>query len=84
MKQKLKASFAAANKSADRELGIFMVMVIFGIASAVVAIPMIFILSLLPDWGWIVFFACALAWFVLGDTIKAAVSACKEAHNDEP
>lgn len=75
MRNKFKAALAAAKKTAGRELGLFVFMVVFSLAAAVIAIPLIFVLAYLPDWAWAVFLACVLVWIVLGDTISAAVSA---------
>lgn len=75
MNSKLKAALAAAKKSAGHELGILAVMVVFGVAAAIVATPVIFVMSYLPDWSWLVLLGCGFVWMVFGETISAAVSA---------
>lgn len=82
MNQRLKAALAAAKKSAGRELGILAVMVVFGIAAAVVAAPVIFVMSYLPDWAWLVMLGCGFVWMVFGETISAAVSAYRGQGNE--
>lgn len=75
MKSKLKAAWAAARTSAKRELGLFAFMMIFAFVVALVAVPIILLLSLLPDWTCWLLVAAWLVWVVLGDTIAASVRA---------
>lgn len=75
MKNKLKAALSAAKKTAGRELGLFMFMMVFGLVAAIVAFPLILVLAFLPDWAWIALIVAAITWFFVGDTIKAAIGA---------
>lgn len=62
----------AVKKAAKRELGVLFVMVIFGVAAAMIAIPLIFVISLLPGWTVVVLL---VVWLVFGETIAAGVRA---------
>ncbi|MBH3342476.1 hypothetical protein I5O09_01835 [Pseudomonas parafulva] len=72
---KMRAVALAMKKSAKRELGVLFVMVIFGIAVAVIAVPLILAISLLPEWAWWALIAVGVVWMVFGETIAAGVRA---------
>jgi hypothetical protein len=75
MNAKIRAALAAAKKSAKRELGMFAFMLIFGLCVVVVAVPIIFITSLLPDWTWWIWLGCGAIWMIFGETISAGFRA---------
>lgn len=75
MKHKLKAALTAAKKSVKRELGILAVMLVFGAATAIIAVPVIFFIGLMPDWVFVVLFGFGFVWMIFGETINSAVSA---------
>lgn len=75
MKTKIKAALAAARSSAKRDLGIFFVMMILAVVALVIAVPVILVLGLMPEWAWPVIGVGLVIWFVFGDTINATVSA---------
>lgn len=83
MKHKLKSALAAAKKSAKRELGIFAVMLVFGAATAIIAVPVIFVIGLMPDWVFVVLFGFGFVWMIFGETINSAVSAYR-GKGDQP
>lgn len=72
---KMRDAWAAVKKSARRELGILLVMVIFGLVAAIIAVPVILGLFFLPDWALWTLVAAWAAWMVFGDTIAAGVRA---------
>ena len=73
----IRAAWAAAKKSARRDLGLFVFMMVFAICVAVVALPFIYIMSLLPDWTWWIWSWALIVWLIFGDTIASAVQAYK-------
>lgn len=73
--QKIRNAWAAAKKSAGRELGLFVFMMVFGVIVALVALPIIYIMNLLPDWTWWIWSAAFLVWLIFGDTIANSVRA---------
>lgn len=75
MKTKIKAALTAARSSAKRDLGIFFVMMIFAVVALVIAVPVILVLGLMPEWAWPVIGVGLVIWFVFGDTISATVRA---------
>lgn len=75
MKTKIKAALTAARVSAKRDLGIFFVMMIFAVVALVIAVPVILVLGLMPEWAWPVVGVGVVIWFVFGDTISATVRA---------
>ena len=75
MKTKIKAALTAARASAKRDLGIFFVMMIFALVAIVIAVPVILVLGLMPEWAWPVVGVAVVIWFVFGDTITATVRA---------
>ncbi|MNG24432.1 hypothetical protein D3C84_1091550 [compost metagenome] len=74
-KSRLADAWAAAKTSAKRELGLFVVMMIFAVCVAVVALPVIYIMFWLPDWTWWIWLVAGGVWFIFGDTITSAVRA---------
>lgn len=75
MNTKFRHVFTEAKKSFKREIGFHAFMIVFSLAALVVAIPIIFIAGLLPDWAWIALIVATIIWFFVGDTIKAAIGA---------
>ena len=75
MKTKIKAALTAARVSAKRDLGIFFVMMIFALVAIVIAVPVILVLGLMPEWAWPMVGVGLVIWFVFGDTISATVRA---------
>ena len=75
MKTKIKAALVAARASAKRDLGIFFVMMILAVVALVIAVPVILVLGLMPEWAWPVVGVGLVIWFVFGDTISATVRA---------
>lgn len=72
---KMREVVRAVRKTAKRELGLLLVMGIFGLAATAIAIPLILVISLLPGWAvWVMFAAWGL-WLVFGETIAAGVRA---------
>ena len=65
----------AVKKAAKRELRALFVMVIFGMAVAVIAVPLILAISLLPEWAWWALLAAGAVWLVFGEIIAAGVRA---------
>ncbi|HAL69302.1 MAG TPA: hypothetical protein DCP84_16720 [Pseudomonas sp.] len=65
----------AVKKTAKRELGVLFVMVIFGIAVALIAAPLIMAISLMPEWAWWALIAVGVVWMVFGETIAAGIRA---------
>lgn len=78
MNRKIGAAWKAAKSSAKRELGLLVFMVIFGLCVAIVALPIIYVMSLLPDWTWWIWAGAALIWVLFGETIASAVRAYRE------
>jgi len=76
--QKIRSAWSAAKKSAKRELGLFVFMMVFGLCVVAVALPVIYLASFLPDWTWWIWVAACLAWFLFGETISVAVQAYRE------
>lgn len=74
-KSRVAAAWSAAKKSARRELGLFLVMMIFSACVVVVALPIIYIMSLLPGWTWWIWSVAGVVWWIFGDTIASAVRA---------
>ena len=75
MKAKIKAALSAARASAKRDLGIFFVMMILAVVALVIAVPVILVLGLMPEWAWPALGVGLVVWFVFGDTISATVRA---------
>ena len=75
MKTKIKSALAAARSSVKRDLGIFFVMMIFSAVALVIAVPLILVLGLMPEWAWPAIGVAVVIWFVFGDTISATVRA---------
>lgn len=78
MNDKARAAWNAAKSSAKRELGLFVFMMIFGLCVGVVALPIIFVMTLLPDWTWWIWTAAFFVWLLFGETIASAVRAYRE------
>lgn len=78
MVNKIKDVLLSVKSSAKRELGIFFVMTIFALIAAVIAIPVILVLGLIPDWGFWAISIIALIWFVFQETIAAAIKTFRE------
>lgn len=74
-KSRLTAAWSAATKSAKRELGLFLVMMIFAACAVVVALPVIYLMTWLPDWTWWIWSIAGLVWLLFGETIASAVRA---------
>lgn len=75
MNQRLKNAWAAARTTAKRELGIFFVMMIFALVVALIAVPIILLLTFLPDWAWLFLFGFGVSRLIFGETISAAINA---------
>ena len=75
MKTKIKAAWAAARIAIRRDLGIFFVMMILAVVALVIAVPMILVLGLIPEWSWPALGVGLVVWCVFGDTISATVHA---------
>ena len=78
MNDKVRAAWMATKSSAKRELGLFVFMMIFGLCAGLVALPIIFVMTLLPDWTWWLLAAALVIWVLFGETITAAVRAYRE------
>ena len=50
-------------------------MMIFAAVALVIAVPVILVLGLIPEWAWPAIGVAVVIWFVLGDTISAIVRA---------
>ncbi|SEP57987.1 hypothetical protein SAMN03159444_00112 [Pseudomonas sp. NFACC02] len=73
--EKMRAAWSAVKKNAKRELGILLVMVIFGLVAAVIAVTIILGSAFLPDWAVCSLVAAGVIWMVFGETIAAGVRA---------
>lgn len=79
MSEKIRNALRTAKSSAKRELGMLFFMTIFGLVAAVIVAPIIFVMSLLPDWTWILWLVAFFVWLVFGETISSAIRAYREA-----
>lgn len=68
----MREGWDAAKKSAKRELGLFGVMVILAVIGSAMVLPIIYVMTLLPDWTWWVWFILGAMWMIFGDTIATA------------
>lgn len=68
----MREGWDAVKKSAKRELGLFGVMVILSVMGAAIMLPIIWVMTLLPDWAWYVWFILGAIWMIFGDTIATA------------
>jgi hypothetical protein len=75
MNPRLKAAWAAARKSAKREAGLFIAMMIFALVVALIAVPITLLFTFLPDWAWLVLLGIGVIWLIFGETIAAAINA---------
>jgi uncharacterized Tic20 family protein len=75
MNAKIKAAWSAARVSARRDLGIFFVMMILALVAALIAVPIILILTMLSDWAWGAVAVAFVVWIIFGETITATVRA---------
>ena len=75
MKTKIKAAWAAARIAIRRDLGLFFVMMILAVVALVIAVPVILVLGLLPEWAWPVLGVGLVIWLVFGNTISATLRA---------
>lgn len=72
---KMRDAVRAVKQTAKRELGLIFVMMIFGVAALLVGVPLIWAVSLLPDWAVGTLIAAWVIWLVFGETIAAGVRA---------
>jgi hypothetical protein len=75
MTPKLRAAWVAFKQSAKRELGLFLVMTIFALCAAVLVVPIVLLVTLLPAWTWWIWSPAFVIWLLFGDTLAAVVRA---------
>lgn len=75
MTPKLRAAWAAFKQSAKRDLGLFLVMTIFALCVAVLVVPIVLVMTFLPDWTWWIWSVAFVVWLLFGDTLVAVVRA---------
>lgn len=75
MTHKFRAAWATFKQCAKRDLGVFLVMTILALCAAALVVPLVWVISFLPDWTWWIWTAAGLIWLFLGDTIVAVVRA---------
>lgn len=68
----IQKAFDVLKKGACRDIGLFAFMLIFGVIVAIVALPIIWVMQFLPDWGWWIVGATWVIWLVFGDSIAKA------------
>lgn len=74
----IKKAFAAARKSAGRELAVFAVMIVLALICVMIALPIMWVMSMLPDWTWWIWSAVFVVWLIFGDTIAVAVRTLRD------
>lgn len=70
-----KKAWQEVKKGAPSEFGLFVFMTIFGLCAAVIMLPVIWLMSKLPDWTWWIWGAAMVIWLLFGDTIGRAWAA---------
>jgi len=78
----IQKSFEVLKKGAGRDIGLLIFMLVFGVSMAVVALPIIWVMQFLPDWGWWILGAAWIVWLVFGDSLANAWSAYRGERDD--
>jgi len=73
-----KKAWQEVKKGAPRELGLFLFIMLFSLSVAAIVLPVIWVMSMLPDWTWWIWSAVFVIWLLFGNTIGRAWSALRD------
>ncbi len=74
-KERLRAALSAMSRTAKRDLGLHLFMIVFCLIVLAIGLLFIWLLQFLPDWAWYPIGIAFVIWLLFGDTIAAGYRA---------